>query len=145
MSTINERLAKHVADFGVFYTKLHNYHWHVYGPDFVHAHTAIEKLYEGITENYDSAAERVVQLGGEAPASLAEYLKLAGIKEETKKSFTSKEAFTSIKKDFEYLLAELKITQKEAADSGDVTTDGIISGMIAEYEKTIWFLSATLK
>ncbi len=145
MSTITERLAKHVADFGVFYTKLHNYHWHLYGHEFANVHVAIEKLYDGITEDYDTAAERIVQLGGTAPASLAEYLALTGIKEETKKEFTAKEAFESIKKDYEYLLGELKETQKAASEAGDVATDSIITDMIVEYEKTIWFLRVTLK
>ncbi|MGP1455346.1 MAG: Dps family protein [Treponema sp.] len=145
MSTIIDRLSKHVADMSVFYTKLHNYHWHVSGLEFMPTHVLTEGYYEGITENYDALAERIVQLGSAAPASLKEYLALATIKEEPKKSFAVKEVLSAVKADFEYLIAELRATQKMAADSGDCTTDSIITDIIADYEKKLWMLNASLK
>lgn len=142
---IVERLAKHVADFGVLYIKLHNYHWHVGGVEFSVIHQMTEGYYEEAAENYDSLAERILQLGGTAPASLKEYLTLAGIKEETKKSFTAKEVIKGVKADFEYLLAELCETRKTAADSNDAATDLLLTDMIADLEKKIWMLNAALK
>ena len=142
---IVERLAKHVADFGVLYTKLHNYHWHVGGLEFSVIHQLTEGYYEDVAENYDSLAERILQLGGTAPASLKEYLALTGIKEETKKTFTAKEVVTGVKADFEYLLSELCETRKAAADSNDATTDSLFTDLVADLEKKIWMLNATLK
>ena len=142
---IVERLAKHVADFGVLYTKLHNYHWHVGGLEFSVIHQLTEGYYEDVAENYDSLAERILQLGGTAPASLKEYLALTGIKEETKKTFTAKEVITGVKADFEYLLSELRETRKAAADSNDATTDSLLTDLVADLEKKIWMLNATLK
>jgi antigen tyF1 len=142
---IVERLAKHVADFGVLYTKLHNYHWHVGGLEFSVIHQLTEGYYEDVAENYDSLAERILQLGGTAPASLKEYLALTGIKEETKKTFTAKEVVTGVKADFEYLLSELRETRKAAADSNDATTDSLLTDLVADLEKKIWMLNATLK
>ena len=142
---IVERLAKHVADFGVLYTKLHNYHWHVGGLEFSVIHQLTEGYYEDVAENYDSLAERILQLGGTAPASLKEYLALTGIKEETKKTFTAKEVVTDVKADFEYLLSELRETRKAAADSNDATTDSLLTDLVADLEKKIWMLNATLK
>ena len=43
---IVERLAKHVADFGVLYTKIHNYHWHVGGLNFLVIHQMTDGYYE---------------------------------------------------------------------------------------------------
>ena len=142
---IVERLAKHVADFGVLYTKLHNYHWHVGGLEFSVIHQLTEGYYEDVAENYDSLAEGILQLGGTAPASLKEYLALTGIKEETKKTFTAKEVVTGVKADFEYLLSELRETRKAAADSNDATTDSLLTDLVADLEKKIWMLNATLK
>jgi hypothetical protein len=142
---IVERLTKHVADFGVLYTKLHNYHWHVGGLEFSVIHQLTEGYYEDVAENYDSLAERILQLGGTAPASLKEYLALTGIKEETKKTFTAKEVVTGVKADFEYLLSELRETRKAAADSNDATTDSLLTDLVADLEKKIWMLNATLK
>ncbi len=145
MKEIVERLAKHVADFGVMYVKMHNYHWHVCGSDFQTAHAMTEEYYEEIAEFFDSIAERILQLGEKAPASLKEYSSLSGIKEEEKKCFNSMDVAGAIKSDFEYLLKELHVTQKMAGDAGDCTTDGIISGIIEKLEKYVWMLGATLK
>jgi len=145
MSKITERLAKHVADFGVMYVKLHNYHWHVSGLEFKVAHEMTESYYEEITDAYDKVAERLLQLGEVAPASLKEYLNLTGIKEEMEHSFCIVKVVTAVKADFEYLLKELHETQKLASESGDCTTDGIISDLIENFEKHVWMLSAMLK
>lgn len=145
MSKITERLAKHVADFGVMYVKLHNYHWHVSGLEFKVAHEMTESYYEEITDAYDKVAERLLQLGEVAPANLKEYLNLTGIKEEMEHSFCIVKVVTAVKADFEYLLKELHETQKLASESGDCTTDGIISDLIESFEKHVWMLSATLK
>ena len=51
----------------------------------------------------------------------------------------------AVKADFEYILKELHETQKLADESGDCTTDGIISGIIESFEKHVWMLSAMLK
>lgn len=140
-----ERLAKHVADFSVLYTKLHNYHWHVGGLEFSVIHKVTEEYYEEITENYDTLAERILQLGGTAPASLKEYLSLSGIKEETKKAFSGKEVLANIKADFEYVLADLKETRTIASDSNDAGTDSLLTDLIADLEKKIWMINASLR
>ena len=145
MSKITERLAKHVADFGVMYVKIHNYHWHVSGAEFKIAHEMTESYYEEVSDAYDKVAERLLQLGEVSPSSLKEYLALTGIKEETGHSFCIIEVSKALKADFEYILKELHETQKLANDSGDCTTDGIVSGIIENFEKHVWMLSATLK
>ena len=145
MNKVAERLVKHVADCGVMYVKIHNYHWHVGGAEFNRVHEMTESYYEEMTEAFDSLAERLLQLGEKAPATLKEYLKLTGIKEEEKNSFNIKDVASSLKSDFEYLLGELHATQKLAADDGDCTTDGIVSGIIAKLEKHVWMLKAILK
>ncbi|MEL3901225.1 MAG: DNA starvation/stationary phase protection protein [Treponema phagedenis] len=143
--TLIERLAKHVADFNVLYTKLHNYHWHIGGMEFMPIHEMTEAYYEEITGHYDAVAERILQLGGLAPASLQEYLALTGIKEETKKAFTPKDVLTAVKADFEYLTKELHETRNQAADASDAATDSLLTDIIAGFEKKIWMLNASLK
>ena len=145
MKQIAERLVKHVADCGVMYVKIHNYHWHVGGAEFNRVHEMTESYYEEMTEAFDSLAERLLQLGEKAPATLKAYLALTGIKEEEGNSFTIKDVALSLKDDFEYILKELHTTQKVAADEGDCTTDGIVSGIIAKLEKHVWMLKAILK
>lgn len=146
MNEIAKRLEKHVADCGVLYVKIHNYHWHVLGTEFNRAHEMTEGYYEEVADVLDSFAERLLQLGERAPATLKDYLRLTSIKEEdNSNSFTIVEVAKSLKADFEYMLKELHQTQKMAAESGDCTTDGLVSGVIANLEKHVWMLGAVLK
>lgn len=145
MNKIAERLVKHVADCGVMYVKIHNYHWHVGGAEFNRVHEMTESYYEEMTDAFDSLAERLLQLGEKAPATLKNYLTITGIKEEEKNSFTIKDVASALKSDFEYLLSEFHTTQKMASESGDCTTDGIVCGIIAKLEKHVWMLKAILK
>ena len=146
MKEIAKRLERHVADCAVLYVKIHNYHWHVIGTEFNRAHEMTEGYYEQMADVLDSLAERLLQLGERAPATLKDYLNLTGLKEEDNAScFGIIEVAKSIKADFEYMLKELHQTQKMAAESGDCTTDGLVSGIIASLEKHVWMLSSISK
>lgn len=145
MNNIIKRLSVHTADFAVLYIKLHNYHWHVEGFDFKPVHEMIESYYDSMSDFYDSVAERILQLNEKAPSSMKEYLAITGIEEETDKSFKTADALKKILGDFEYIAKEIKVTQIEAADSNDVATDGILSGIIEYFDKEIWMLKSTLK
>ncbi len=145
MSNVNKRLAVHTADMVVLYVKLHNYHWHVKGMEFKAVHELTEGYYEAMAENYDAVAERLLQLGGQAPASMKEYLEIAQIKEETSKDFKPAEVLKNVLADFEYLVKELQTTRIEAADANDSTTDSVLGGIIEQLEKQIWMLKYTTK
>jgi len=146
MNEIVKRLGKHVADCAVLYVKIHNYHWHVIGTEFNRAHKMTEGYYEELADVLDSLAERILQLGERSPATLKDYLKLTGIKEEDNANcFTIIDVAKSIKADFEYMLKELHQTQKIVAESGDCTTDGLVSGIIANLEKHVWMLGSISK
>lgn len=145
MSNAAKRLAVHTADFAVLYVKLHNYHWHVEGIEFRAIHELTESYYEKMTDAYDAVAERILQLGEKAPSSMKEYLGLAGIKEETEKSFKPVEVIENVLKDFEYIHKEVLKTRTEAADSNDAATDSMLTGIIEYLEKEIWMLKSMKK
>nr|2FJC_A Chain A, Antigen TpF1 [Treponema pallidum]2FJC_B Chain B, Antigen TpF1 [Treponema pallidum]2FJC_C Chain C, Antigen TpF1 [Treponema pallidum]2FJC_D Chain D, Antigen TpF1 [Treponema pallidum]2FJC_E Chain E, Antigen TpF1 [Treponema pallidum]2FJC_F Chain F, Antigen TpF1 [Treponema pallidum]2FJC_G Chain G, Antigen TpF1 [Treponema pallidum]2FJC_H Chain H, Antigen TpF1 [Treponema pallidum]2FJC_I Chain I, Antigen TpF1 [Treponema pallidum]2FJC_J Chain J, Antigen TpF1 [Treponema pallidum]2FJC_K len=145
IAAICEQLRQHVADLGVLYIKLHNYHWHIYGIEFKQVHELLEEYYVSVTEAFDTIAERLLQLGAQAPASMAEYLALSGIAEETEKEITIVSALARVKRDFEYLSTRFSQTQVLAAESGDAVTDGIITDILRTLGKAIWMLGATLK
>ncbi len=143
MNNINKRLAIHTADMAVLYIKLHNFHWHVKGLQFKLIHELTEGYYEEMAEAYDAVAERMLQLGEQAPASMKEFLELSNIKEEYTKNFTPADVLEKVISDFEYLVKELQITRTEAADANDSTTDSILTGIIENLEKQIWILKYT--
>ena len=145
MSSITKRLAVHTADFAVLYIKLHNYHWHVEGLEFKAIHGLTESYYEKMTDAYNKAAERLLQLGEKAPSSMKEYLALTGIKEETEKTFKPLTVIDRVLRDFEYIAKEISATRNEAAESNDSTIDSILTGIIEYLEKEIWMLNAMKK
>ncbi len=56
MNKIVQTLKQIQADSAVFYIKLHNYHWNVKGADFHPVHSALENMYDEITEQMDEVA-----------------------------------------------------------------------------------------
>lgn len=55
---------KQIANWTVLYTKLHNYHWYVTGPDFFTLHAKFEELYNEAALHIDELAERLLALEG---------------------------------------------------------------------------------
>ncbi|MBX3113269.1 MAG: DNA starvation/stationary phase protection protein [Fimbriimonadaceae bacterium] len=76
-----ESLSKVLADTYVLMLKTQNVHWHVVGASFVGIHKLSEEQYNELFMAVDEIAERIRALGATAPGSMAEYLKLARIKE----------------------------------------------------------------
>jgi len=140
---LNTRLSKHVADLAALFVKLHDYHWHVKGPQFKVIHEMTEAYYDEVNEQLDAVAERLVQLGGTAPASLKAYSAATSIADAGKSSYSADDVLSGVIKDFDYLLGEFKATRKIAADSDDAASDALFSDYIAGLEKKLWMLRAT--
>jgi len=145
MSTMIERMGVHVADLQVFYVKLHNYHWHVKGPQFRSVHEFTEALYDEVTGHFDDVAERMLMLGAKPPVTMKDYLSHTGLSEESAQEFSVSQVFEAIKKDLGYLLHEFKETRLQAANQEDAGTDSLLTDIISSFEKQIWMLTASLK
>ena len=145
MSNLMDRMGVHVADLQVLYVKLHNYHWHVKGPQFRSIHEYTEALYDEVTGFYDDVAERMLMLGAKPPVTMKEYLTLTNIKEEPLQEFTVAQVLEGVKSDLTYLLGELKQTRVLAADQNDAGTDGLLTDIISSLEKHLWMIGASLK
>lgn len=142
---LQEKLNVFVANQTVLYTKLHNLHWYVSGPQFFVLHAKFEELYDETTETMDEVAERLLALGGRPVASLKDALALATIKELAAKDIDGKEAVKIVLADLKALLADVKELRTLAGENDDPATEDLFIGYRANYEKTIWMLEATLK
>ncbi|MFM9874242.1 MAG: Dps family protein [Fimbriimonadaceae bacterium] len=74
-------LGRVLADSYVLLLKTQNVHWHVVGGAFVGVHTLTEQQYNELFLAVDEVAERIRALGAAAPGTMADYLKLARLKE----------------------------------------------------------------
>ncbi|AZV59405.1 Dps family protein [Peribacillus frigoritolerans] len=133
---------KEIANFSVLYTKIHNYHWFVNGPDFFELHQKLEELYNEVTTNYDELAERLLAIGEKPVATLKEYLELTTIEEATGNENTE-DMVQSVISDFEKLSEEfLEII--EVAEQEDPVTADMLTGMKKSLNKHAWMLRAYL-
>ena len=144
MNKIVQTLKQIQADSAVFYIKLHNYHWNVKGADFHPVHSALENMYDEITEQMDEVAERVIQIGEKPFVTLKDMLAASKIKEDKGTSFDSKTILKSILPDYEYFLKSFRELSDLADDANDKATVGLEEEKIAALEKAIWMLKAQL-
>ena len=136
-------LNQQVANYGVLFVKLHNYHWYIKGPDFLTLHEKLEELYTWVSEQYDVVAERLLMNNGTPSATLKEYLEQTTL-EEAKSGLSAEEMIDSVIKDFQQVRKEM-LDAIEHLEAQDVTVEDDLLGQAKEIEKQIWMLRATLK
>lgn len=136
-------LNKLVANFGVMYTKLHNYHWLVKGTNFYQLHVLFEKLYDEVTEHFDAVAERILMLGDRPLATLKDFLKEATIEEATGNE-TETQMLENLLVDLTQFDQEVRETIKLAQAVEDEVTVDLLLGIASSFQKHIWMIRATL-
>lgn len=144
MNKVVQTLKQIQADSAVFYIKLHNYHWNVKGMDFHPVHSALEAMYDEVTEQMDEVAERVLQIGEKPYVTLKDMLAASKIKEDSKTSFDSKTIVKAVLPDYEYFLKSFKTLSDLADEVNDKGTISLADEKIASLEKAIWMLKAQL-
>ena len=91
-----KELNQQVANWTVAYTKLHNFHWYVKGPNFFSLHEKFEELYNEASQYVDDLAERILAIGGNPVGTLKESLEIS-IVDEAGKNYSEQmvEAFSN--------------------------------------------------
>ncbi|RAP74454.1 Dps family protein [Paenibacillus montanisoli] len=134
-------LNKQIATWSVLYVKLHNYHWYVKGNQFFTLHTKFQELYEEATLHVDEIAERLLAVGGQPVATMAEYIELSSVKEATGRE-SAVEMVDAIVADFTIVAGELKEGMEMAQSAGDETSGDMLLAIHSSLEKHIWMLKA---
>lgn len=142
--SVIDALAILLADEHVLYVKSRNFHWNVTGPHFGALHALFERQYDALAETIDEIAERIRSLGGIAPGSMAAFLKLARLAEDTGKPPKDSEMIAALLADHETLIHELRGTIELAGKHGDEGTADFLTGILEAHEKTAWMLRAHL-
>lgn len=141
MNELQTQLNKQVANLNVMYTKLHNYHWNVKGPQFFTLHAKFEELYNEITEKMDSVAERLLTIGGKPYATLKEVMNNTSINEATGNE-NADQMVKQLIQDFIQLVNEFGAAILAAEKAGDHVTADLFTSMAGELEKHVWMLNA---
>ncbi|MBF0814585.1 MULTISPECIES: Dps family protein [Staphylococcus] len=147
MAKSNEEVVKvlnqQVANWTVAFTKLHNFHWYVKGPNFFSLHTKFEELYDEASQYIDDLAERILAAGGNPVATLKESLELSII-EEAGKGYKAEEMVEELAKDFDNISNQLEQAIEVASNAEDDVTEDMFIGMQTNIDKHNWMLKSYL-
>ncbi len=140
---LEKQLNLQIANWTVLYTKLHNFHWFVKGPNFFTLHEKFEELYNEAATNIDELAERLLAIGGKPVATLRDSLSIATLSE-AGGGETPEAMVTAIVADFTTLQDELKQGMEAAEEAQDEATSDMLLGILSALEKHNWMLNAYL-
>lgn len=144
MNRLIDLLNRQVANFALLFIKLHQYHWNVKGLRFYQFHELFEKLYDEVSENMDSIAERVLMLDSVPVSTMSDYLKISSLKEGSGNE-TDMQMINQVIYDFTQIDEELKETIKVSQDSNDEVTTDILIGIDSAIQKHLWMLKSLEK
>lgn len=139
---LNARL----SDLVVLYFKTRKYHWNVVGMHFAELHEFFEEQYDQIAEAMDEVAERARQLGGIAVGTLAEFSKLASLKEQPGVNPSAEQMIRDLLDDHEAIIRQLRADVDLTAETyEDAGTSDFLTGLMEAHEKMAWMLRAHLE
>lgn len=138
-------LAAVLADQHVLYQKTRNYHWNLVGQRFFTLHELFEKQYRALAEAIDETAERIRMLEGIPPSSMAEFLKLASLKEAPSALIHGEQALESLADDHAACVRSLREAISAADEKcDDAGTADFLTELIQAHEKNAWMLRSPL-
>jgi len=130
-----------LADYHLYYQKLRNFHWNVFGKNFFDLHVKFEELYEDAKTKVDEIAERILTLRFQPTSNLSEYMEISSIKESSS-NLSDSDMIKTLLNDHGILLLQLRKVSETAEKGGDDGTIDLMGGYIRELEKTSWMLDA---
>lgn len=138
-----KELNQQVANWTVAYTKLHNFHWYVKGPNFFSLHTKFEELYNEASQYVDDLAERILAIGGNPVATLKESLELSIVKE-AETHYTAEEMVKAFSEDLTQISKQLGKAIEVAGEAGDDVSEDMFIGMQTSVDKHNWMFKSYL-
>lgn len=146
LAGVSDVLNKLLADEHVLYIKTRKAHWNVEGPDFLTKHKFFEEQYHQIERIIDDVAERIRTLGHYAVGTLAEFLDLTHLSEDSREKNDSAGFIKTLLEAHETIIIHLRENiNKIAEEWKDEGTSDFITGLMKTHEKMAWMLRAHLK
>ncbi|HDH7057295.1 TPA: DNA starvation/stationary phase protection protein [Staphylococcus aureus] len=138
-----KELNQQVANWTVAYTKLHNFHWYVKGPNFFSLHVKFEELYNEASQYVDELAERILAVGGNPVGTLTECLEQSIVKE-TAKGYSAEQMVEELSQDFTNISKQLENAIEIAGNAGDDVSEDMFIGMQTSVDKHNWMFKSYL-
>ena len=137
-------LSRLLADTFTVYLKTHNFHWNVTGPMFNTLHLMFETQYNELWAATDPIAERIRSLGHAAPATFAEYSKLASIRE-TPGQPKAEDMVRLLVEGNEAVVRTARSIFPVVDKANDEPTADLLTQRMQVHEKNAWMLRSLLE
>ncbi|MDK8538455.1 Dps family protein [Staphylococcus haemolyticus] len=138
-----KELNQQVANWTVAYTKLHNFHWYVKGPNFFSLHEKFEELYNEASQYVDDLAERILAIGGNPVGTLKESLEIS-IVDEAGKNYSAEQMVEALSNDLTHISEQLVKSIEVAGEAGDDVSEDMFIGMKNSVDKHNWMFKSYL-
>ena len=138
-----KELNQQVANWTVAYTKLHNFHWYVKGPNFFSLHEKFEELYNEASQYVDDLAERILAIGGNPVGTLKESLEIS-IVDEAGKNYSAEQMVEAFSNDLTHISEQLVKSIEVAGEAGDDVSEDMFTGMKNSVDKHNWMFKSYL-
>jgi len=143
---VAELLQVVLADEYVLYTKLHNYHWNVIGPQFRSLHLLFEEQYNAIHTQVDEIAERIRTYGVYAIGTMSELAGRSRLSEQPGVYPTAHEMVLEIIADHEDMVRSLRGDLEKAGSTyGDAGAEDFLTGLMQAHQEMAWFLRSMIE
>ncbi len=134
-----------VATNGVFYIRLHQFHWYVKGSHFFTLHEKFEEFYDEVTKNLDKVAERLLAIGGQPYSTLSEFVEHSIIEEKVgDKHLTQDEMVKALVEDFNTIGKSIDEGILLTDEKNDFVTNDILIDIREGIDLHLWMLNAYL-
>ena len=141
---IAEGLSHLLGDSYLLYVRTHGYHWNVTGPQFNTLHLMFEQQYTELALAVDLIAERIRALGFPAPATYAEFARLASVPEDGDAP-RADEMVRRLIKAQEAVVRTARSVFPAVKQAGDEPTADLLTQRMQIHEKTAWMLRSMLE
>ncbi|WP_179393798.1 Dps family protein [Lacticaseibacillus absianus] len=145
LTQTKETLNQLVADLSQLSVVVHQTHWYMRGPEFLHLHPLMDKFMDELNDQLDVVSERLITLDGAPYSTLREFADHTGI-EDAPGSWdqSTPERLETLVRDYRYLAGVYQHGIEVSGAEGDDSTQDIFIGFKTAIEKKIWMMQAHL-
>lgn len=141
---IADSLSHLLADTFSLYLTTHYFHWNVKGMRFRPMHQMLEEQYNEIWNALDEIAERIRELGFEAPGSLSVYSKMSTLPE-PRSGMNNAEMLEFLVKGHGQVIERIRGIYPLTSEVNDGATGSLLDDRCSAHEKMAWMLRSMLE
>jgi starvation-inducible DNA-binding protein len=142
---IADALNARLADGLDLHSQIKVAHWNIKGAQFAALHPLFETFAVSLANHNDTVAERAVTLGAKAYGTTRHVAKTSRLAEYPQETSRDLEHAKLLAERIETYLTGLRDARTTTEKLGDTDTVDLLTGVIAEFEKHVWFLRASLE